>query len=948
MSDVSLPKSGLPQLRSALRRAAKDLRSTTRRAAWYSLAWRWLALLAVLFVLDLVFGMPVWLRWASLIGQAGFLLSGAYMAITKNSPWRLRVADDRAARVVEERHPELDNALINAVQFEQALAGADPAVAALMQREMARAEVTAANMSLADSVDRTAEIAALRRMAALLLVWAITGILFSGIFMAVMPRLFLPWMDSLTPPYSPTHFDVRPPGAVVRYGDSLTITVKLSGRMPDGASLMTQSQGKDWHRIAMDSEAQDSYSVKLDSLRDDTLFYVQASTGRSAQYKITVTRPPAIQSLHAVYTYLKYTAKPPATELVGQAGLHGLSGTAVVLQINANRDLSGGQLTIKTADGQSQTIPVEVSSKTNASATVPLTLIQPGEFHLSLTSGDGQINADAAHGKIVIEKDQNPSVWFTFPAQDLIVTPEMTVPLKLQAEDDNGVQTVQVHRIINDLSDSPHISQLSIPVKKVNETVEMDLKSLGVRPGDQITYRASAFDNAPGQPNMGESNTFTLRVVTAEEFAKALEEQRTAEDLHQETRDIATAVKQLAEQQAELAKEMERLKNELAKNPNDKALQKQMADAAKAQKDLQQQAQEMAKQMQEYSKSPSASDLERALKAKLAKLAQQLSAMASGAMQQGQSGNPSQAAEGAKSAAKQAESISSQMEAQVGKAIEHLAEILPLYNDMDRFMQLLDQQGQLVLKSREFQQTMGSSASEKARMQALANEQSRIAGDLKQLQQDMVQHAAAAEAHFPKAAASARRIAAEILTRNIPKSMDAGKDSFRQWDGPSGFANSQRALEQMQAMVSQCKGGQGEACNELDVSLSKSLGQSGLGKGLGQFSMKMGAGNAPGFGMGGMMSGQAGQGNGGTAVRSPKPFVPSAMAKSADGTGGSKKMQHANHIAGVPAGLSPQEVEVVKQAANAPHKAGDHEGSGYPAEYRKMVSDYFKSVAEHQ
>jgi hypothetical protein len=940
------PDSGLPQLRRALRRAAHDIRQTSVRAACYTLVWQWLALVASLFLLDLLFGLPVWLRWFALIGQAAFLLAGVGAAILRRG--RLHVADERAARVVEERHPELDNALINAIQFQRTLSGVAPSQAELMRREMQRAEQTAAALRPDDSVDRAGERAALRKMAALLAAWAVIAILFSGVFMAVMPRLFLPWLDSITPPYSPTHYEVRPPGATVRYGDSLTLSVRVSGRIPENIALMTQSQGHDWHRIAMDGSAQDGYSVRLDSLRDDTLFYVQGNTGRSAQYKITITRPPVLRALRATYSYPAYTARPPATETVGQTGLHGLAGTGVALQLVGNRDLAGGELTVQTTDGATQQFPLQIDAKSPLVANAQMKLVRPGDFRLALTATDGQTNPDAAHGKIVIEKDQRPSVWFVFPAQDLMVTPDMKVPLRLQAEDDNGVQQVEVHRVINDLSDSPRdfpVSPGAPPVKKVGETVEMDMGALGVRPGDQITYHATAYDNAPGKPNIGESETYTIKVVSSEEFAKVLREQRDANELHQETRDIAGALKDMADQQSALAKEMERLQKELAKHPNDRSLQAQMAEARKAQQGLQQQAQQMAKNLQQYSQSPSASDLEQALKQKLAQIAQQLSAAAQGAMQQAQSSNPGQATAGARTAAKQLAGMNAQMERQVQRSIEHLAEVLPLYNDVGRFMALLDEQGQLVLKARQFQQNMGSTTADKARLEMLANEQSRIAHELAQLQQDLVQHAAAAEEHFPKAAASARRIAAEIGTRHIPDLMETGRDAFRQWDGPSGFANAQRALEQMKAMISECQSGQGEACKELDIALSRSLGQSGLGNSLGQFSM---GNNGSGMGTGGMMAGMTGQPGGGMAMRGPKPFMPSMQSmKSMDGTGGSKKMQHANHIAGAPAGLSPQEVEVVKSAANAPRKAGDRDGSSYPAEYRKLVSEYFKSVAEH-
>lgn len=943
MSDASMGELRLPHLKTALRKVAGDIRRTAVRTAWYNLAWRWPALVAGLFLLDLLFGLPVWLRWIALVGQGAFVLVSAGRIVSELK--RLRVAEEQAARVVEERHPDVDNMFINAVQFERAVTAAEPSQADLMRRAMSRAEQTATARHYDNSVDRDRELKALRGMAAVLVSWAVVGTVFSGVFMAVMPRLFLPWLDDITPPYSATHFDISPPGAVVRYGEGLTIKVRVSGRLPENLVLVTQSQGEDRRRVRLDSESQDQYSVHLDSLRDDTVFYAQGSTGRSARYRIHVTRPPVVRQLRARYSYPAYSAKPPTAETVLQGGLHGLAGTSAMLEIATNRELAGGVLTVTTTEGVKQQIPVQVDAKTATAGTARLALNRPGEFHLSLTAQDGQTNPDAAHGKIVIEKDQRPSVWFDFPGQDVLVTPNMKVPLKVQAEDDVAVQDVQIHRVINSLGDSPRDFASAPPAHRVGHALMMDMSDLGVRPGDQISYYATAADNAPGTPNVSDSESFTIKVVSAEEFAKALKEQREPADLGQETQDIASTMKDLADRQEALAKEMERLKQQQAQHPNDPNVRTQIAQARQSQQELRQSAKEFARNLQQYSKSPSASTFESALKQKLAQMAQALAATAQGAMQQAQSNSPGQSAASAKSASQALSKLSQQMTAQIQKAIDHLAEILPLYQDMDRFMALLDRQGQLVLKARQFQQKTDLSAADRSRLDQIANEQSLIAQELSELRQDLEKHASDCEAHFPKAAASARRIAAEIGSRGIPQLMESARDEFRQHDGPAGLENARRALDQMNAMVGECRGGQGEACKELDIALSRCLAKPGLGSCLGQFSMQPGN-NGSGMGMGGTMSGPSGQQGGGFAARGPKPYVPSM--RSADGTGGSKKMQHANSQSGTPAGLSPKEVEFIKSSANAPHKAGDADGSRYPVGYRKLVGKYFKAVAEHR
>jgi hypothetical protein len=103
------------------------------------------------------------------------------------------------------------------------------------------------------------------------------------------------------------------------------------------------------------------------------------------------------------------------------------------------------------------------------------------------------------------------------------------------------------------------------------------------------------------------------------------------------------------------------------------------------------------------------------------------------------------------------------------------------------------------------------------------------------------------------------------------------------------------------------------------------------------------SGMQPGMSIG---SGRGMSGQNGSATRGGKAYVPSVASIS--GTGGNKKMHHANHVAGTPAGLSNSEVEVVKSAPASNRKPGDTGGNGYPAEYRKLIQDYFKSVADKQ
>jgi hypothetical protein len=981
--------SHLPQLSHALEQTAAAVRRSLLHEAWCALAARWLALVAALFLLDLLFALPVAVRWAGLIGQAGFLAWSLRDLLSMRA--RNRISAARAARLVEERHPELDNALIHAVQFShetvesrgadfpvgerwpsqdgpeaksleqrQGTAGQKPGATDgprpstfdwLKQREIERGERAVAVVAVRDVVDRAAERRALWVLAGLAGVWVLAALCFPMALRAVVPRLMMPWRDELTPPFSLTRFEVRPPGATVRVGDSLSLAVRVSGPVPEDLALMTRTGGAEWQRLALESVEAGEYGVTLDALREDTWFYVQGGSSRSAKYRIRVLSPPVVRSLRVTYTYPAYTARAPLTEAVGDHGIHALTGTRAALEIRSNRPLRGGEMAVQLETKEPRSVALQVDPQDATRAVAELTLTRSGSYRIALTAADGQATPDAAHGPITAERDERPAVWIDHPGQDLLVTPEMKVPIHVQAEDDHGVQRVELHRIVNDLGDAPRSFLHASPARQVEDALVMDLPDLGVRPGDQLRYYATAYDNDPGAPKQGETQPYTLRVVSREKYLEALKQQRTPEDVTRPPRDMAEAVRQLAERQQQLAGRMEQLQKQLAAHPGDAAAQKNLEAARAEQKEVQEAARQVAQQMRDYAGTPAASRVEKAIQEQAGQMAEQLGQTAAGPMQQAQGRDPAQAARNAREAARRMAGVDRQMQQQVERTAQQLEKSMPLHNDMERFKELIERQGQLTLRAREFQQKEDAGTAARGKMEDLSAEQDRIQQETRRLQQDLRRHAGEARQDFPRTARSAEQLADEIDGRHIPEAMQSSRDRFRQWQGPEGFESAQRALREMAGMMQEAQNGQGQGQGELDRALNRSLGRSGLGQSLRELTPgQPGRGTAPGQENAG--AGAAGgdptrsEGARGRLARDARAYVPTV--KPQPGTAGLRRRKTQNPIAGQPAGFAPGDVEVLPNPSRTPPKAADSDSGRYPAEYRKLISDYFKSVAEGQ
>src|SRR5204863_372585 len=153
------------------------------------------------------------------------------------------------------------------------------------------------------------------------------------------------------------------------------------------------------------------------------------------------------------------------------------------------------------------------------------TLHHGGTFRIDLESADGLRARNAAHGKLILLRDEKPVVSISQPGMNALATPAMKIPLRVEAEDDIGIQRIELHRIVNDGTDfAAPIQATAGP--HVDAAGRMDLSQLNAKPGDVIRYWATAYDSDPGRSHTADSDRYWIWVVSKEDYRKALERQR--------------------------------------------------------------------------------------------------------------------------------------------------------------------------------------------------------------------------------------------------------------------------------------------------------------------------------------------------------------------------------------------------------------------------------------
>ena len=938
----------LPQTRNALTNAHRyRVQSASRIAGARLLAISLSALIGIM-VFDVFFPTPAPLRGAALIT---ILL---YIAI---SIWRQREAiradslnSERIARILEEQQANLDNALINAVQFEAELSRQPQAPTAdLMRREMARAEDVAAK-ALPSSVIDLSGLRRNQRMAAAVVFAAILSVLLIPRFWRFeIPRIFLFWKDN--PAFTLTDFLISPGNSHVKAGGSLAIQVKTAGLIPDSLSLVTINGNRERSTpLAVDENG--GYSQTLENITEDITYLVRANTGRSKRYFIYVDKAPEVNRIVATIHPPTYSHRQASKLTVGADGLKGLNSSSVELEIEASRPVTGGSLTVSTANGDDEMVKLSAVPDKPAIVRGVFNIRRDGAYRIDLIGADGIDHAGAARGKITLLHDEKPLIYITAPGQNAVAAPSMQLPIRAEAEDDIALQRIDIHRIVNGMADS--VQSFTIPGgrQRGEANLQLDLKDLGARPGDVIQYYATAYDNDPGKPNLTDSERYWLWVVSDSDYKKIQNQLRGPSQMAAEYRAQTDALNTVAERQQSLADRMKQAEN----NPH--TSREQMSSLQREQGTLQRDARSLADSMRKLSQQPPQVDAERGMQRKLAELAKQVEQAASDPMKQAASNRSGKNPSGqAQRAAEQLKKAAGQGQKSIEKALKTIEALAPLYEDVKQLQELAKIQRELATQARQQANQVKQDAFNQSRLKDLAEKQQGAEETLNEVRRNLEEHAAACETTAPAAAGQAKQLAQALDKMQVSEQMQSAASSMRKNESSTGADQAEAAQRSLDKLFEQGKGTQGAAKKSLDSQLGLCLGQQ-PGNTLEQMCRGLAPGNGRGAGNG---QGQGvAQGQGGQPAPQPgsrpgdSPGQPGGQQRQMallstlqQQSGHSKKQESRRHgpAGEAPAALGNQDVERLSESHRPPTAGSDPSNSRYPVEYRRLVKDYFQSVA---
>lgn len=866
----------------------------------------------VFIVVDAVIDLSALAREMVLIPLIGILLGGGVMAVLQ---WR-RLHERRLARLLEHAHPGVGTRLTNAVQFSER-----PAAAGI-EEYLRRAAIELGRASAAPLRIGPALRLGLWRsgafLGAVVAAWLALALFDAEVLRAVLPRFIDPRGDH--PPFSRLKLEVIPMRGEVLYGGSLEVRARVSGRHADRLWLACES-GTNATRAIMFLAPDKSFFQTLANLREPAEFFVTDGRARSRRFPIKIRYTPQITLVELTARWPDYTGKPERTTKLGDEPYAFPAGTRVGFRVASNRELKSGLLTLTPVlGGNPSSVRLDHGPQSNSVSGI-FTLAEPTAFSITVHDTDGLENREPPRGRINVLPDEKPRLFVLEPGRNAVATPGIRVPVRVQASDDYGVTRVVWLRGLNRSIERPFNMQLTLKggPNSVESVGAFALDDLGVRPGDVIDYYFEAADNFPGGPNVVLSRLFRLEIIEREQYEAILRQAAARRGLFEPYLKLDAWLQRLAERSRRLA----------AGEP--KSPDQVRAEAEAIEKELARYEQELGKLLQ----NPAMFDVEQSFRTTLVaqhtRLGQARSALA-------------KALGGGVPGSRELSDLSDvlgqfakQEAEQVGEPAKHIASVAQVLARADTFVQLAQQQAALAQLLRRFSEKSGQlSRMEQMELQELTHQQERIDQALRLWTEQLPELLAQVpdEPEFTPLRNDVNTFLEAVAAAGIQSDLSNAAEALAEPAPLRGFAQASAAAEKMDRLIARCNGLGSPGNLALEARFGPKLNEPGMGNSLQQILAAMGVGTG--------MNGRDGYGMFNENVGLYGPNVP-VTGEQASGRGptGRADFNLNEEIRGGaedPA-LSP---------AQATGRVRLQPNAKFPMQYRELVGDYFRVIAESQ
>jgi hypothetical protein len=310
--------------------------------------------------------------------------------------------------------------------------------------------------------------------------------------------------------------DVTPGNARIKAGSALSIQARLVGNLAPVAAQLQIAAGDNWRAAEMSADKPGEFRLALDSIVTSFKYRVVAGAVTSSIYDITVVKPPRVARIDVDYAYPEGLNLKARTER-DSGDIYAPAGTDVRVHVITDQPAASGRMAL----GNGKTVDLEVAGTNELAASLKVNA--DDSYRLALADHEGLSSDGDVEYFIRILEDRPPDVRVLKPASDRSVTRLEEVEIDAQAEDDYGIDRLDlVYSIRGDAEKT-----ISLKIPRGETTVAghhtLFLEDMDVQPGDFVSYYLRARDLTRGtRPNEARSDIFFLEIKPYEqEFSLA-------------------------------------------------------------------------------------------------------------------------------------------------------------------------------------------------------------------------------------------------------------------------------------------------------------------------------------------------------------------------------------------------------------------------------------------
>ena len=519
---------------------------------WTGIAIVLIGVLAILVgesIIDLLMPLPSAVRIAGLAGIAGATLYLLYKHLIQ--PLRATLTLRDIALNVEQKHPNLEDRLVSAVQFGDRESD-DPIEAHMLQRLLEDTTERIKGIDFKATVDhsRTRKYVGIATL--VIAACGLFALMFPTETQTSLMRIFVPWEK--TDPILTTKVQVSPGNARILRGKSLPIEVIVTGKDAEKVVLTyydkdtpptaENEDGKQDINMLPNPEDKRGFAYEIFNIETDLEYYVVANETTSERYTVEVFEMPRVEEISVSYTYPEYTNLKPVVQQ-GSGDIQAVVGTTAEIRIMTNKAIQTATFTLENtettpiidednADAAARTNSVEMNIADGNVLSTTLEVREDGKWTVELFCIDEFKNEIPITYSIKAIPDKAPEVVIKEPGRDVKATKLEEVQIIAEAKDDYGVEKLNLMYRIgagelkeialesieadSDLKSGSHIR---------SGTYTFYLEEFDIEPGQVIAYYANATDNNTlTGPSEASSEIYFIEVKP---FNQRLEQQEPSE-----------------------------------------------------------------------------------------------------------------------------------------------------------------------------------------------------------------------------------------------------------------------------------------------------------------------------------------------------------------------------------------------------------------------------------